>query len=44
MKNGFIKVCAVTPEVKVADCKFNSDEIIKNIRAFFDGERRSRVD
>lgn len=31
MKYGFIKVCAVTPEVKVADCKFNSDEIIKNI-------------
>ena len=32
MKYGFIKVCAVTPEVKVADCKFNSDEIIKNIK------------
>lgn len=32
MKYGFIKVCAVTPEVKVADCKFNSEEIIKNIK------------
>ncbi len=31
MKYGFIKVCAVTPEVKVADCRFNSNEIIKNI-------------
>lgn len=32
MKYGFIKVCAVTPEVKVADCRFNAAQIIKNIK------------
>ncbi len=31
MKHGFVKVCAATPEIKVADCRFNSAEIIKNI-------------
>ena len=32
MKYGFVKVSAVTPEVRVADCKFNAEEIIKNIK------------
>ncbi len=32
MKHGFVKVCAATPEVKVADCRFNSAEIIKSIQ------------
>ena len=32
MKYGFVKVAAVTPEVRVADCKFNAEEIIKNIK------------
>lgn len=32
MKYGFVKVAAVTPRVKVADCKFNAEEIIKNIK------------
>lgn len=31
MKYGFVKVCAVTPEVKVADCRFNAAEIINSI-------------
>ena len=31
MKYGFIKVCATTPDVKVADCEYNTNEIIKNI-------------
>lgn len=33
MKYGFIKVCATTPDVKVADCEYNTAEIIKNIDA-----------
>ncbi len=32
MKYGFVKVSAVTPEVRVADCSFNACEIIKNIK------------
>ena len=31
MYNGFIKVAAVTPEVKVADIEFNKKEIVKKI-------------
>ncbi len=31
MKYGFVKVCAATPEVRVADCRFNGAEIIENI-------------
>ncbi len=31
MKDGFIKVCSVTPEIKVADCIFNAESIIKEI-------------
>ncbi|MDO5549095.1 MAG: NAD(+) synthase [Eubacteriales bacterium] len=29
MRDGFIKVAAATPEIHVADCKFNADNIIK---------------
>ena len=29
MKDGFIKVAACTPDVRVADCKYNADEIIR---------------
>ncbi len=29
MKDGFIRVAAVTPDIKVADCDHNADEIIK---------------
>lgn len=32
MKDGFIKTAAVTPSLRVADCKYNADEIIKNIQ------------
>ena len=32
MKHGFIKTACVTPELKVADCEFNSNQIIKNIK------------
>ena len=28
MQNGFIKVAGVTPDVKVADCRYNADNII----------------
>lgn len=33
MKDGFIKVCAATPHIKVADTRHNADEMIKIIRA-----------
>jgi NAD+ synthase (glutamine-hydrolysing) len=33
MDYGFIRVGAATPEIKVADCKFNRESIIKMIRA-----------
>ncbi len=29
MKDGFLRVAAVTPDIKVADCNHNADEIIK---------------
>lgn len=31
MKNGFIKVAAVTPALHVADCSYNANEIISKI-------------
>ena len=32
MKDGFIKVAAATPKIKVADVQFNSDNIIQDIK------------
>lgn len=32
MKDGFIKAACVTPELKVADCEFNSEQIILNMK------------
>ncbi len=32
MKDGFIKVAAVTPKIKVADCEYNAAQIIKLCR------------
>ena len=38
MKDGFVKVAAVSPSVKVADCEFNASQICEGIqRAFDDG-------
>ena len=31
MKDGFLKVAAATPKIKVADCMYNADEIMKMI-------------
>lgn len=31
MIDGFLKVCAATPKIKVADCKYNADQIIWQI-------------
>lgn len=33
MKDGFIKIAAATPEIKVADVRFNADNIIKDIKS-----------
>ena len=38
MKDGFIKVAAATPKVKVADPEYNTKEIIKIIRQARDEE------
>ncbi|MEG1459526.1 MAG: NAD(+) synthase [Acetivibrio sp.] len=35
MKNGYIKVCAATPKIKVADCKYNEQCIKKIIEDCF---------
>lgn len=32
MKDGFVKIAAVTPEIRVADCAFNATEIANKIR------------
>ena len=32
MKDGFIKIAAGTPEIKVADCGFNKDSIVKTVK------------
>ncbi len=38
MKDGFVKVAAVSPEIKVADCAFNAESVCKGIdRAYADG-------
>lgn len=38
MKDGFVKVAAISPEVKVADCSFNAESIMRGIeRAYADG-------
>ena len=31
MKDGFIKVAAATPEIRLADCKFNGEQIVRAI-------------
>ena len=32
MKDGFVKVAAATPEIRVADCEYNAERIIKIIK------------
>ena len=32
MKDGFVKIACATPELKVADCDFNTDKIIEFVR------------
>ncbi len=36
MKDGFIKAAAVSPDMRVSDCKYNTEEIIKNIKTAAD--------
>lgn len=33
MKYGFIKVCSATPQIRVADVQFNSENIVQNVLA-----------
>ena len=33
MEYGFVKVAAATPEIRVADAKYNAEQIIRLIRA-----------
>ena len=35
MKYGYVRVCAATPEMRVADVEFNSRNIINAINAIF---------
>ena len=32
MRDGFVKVAAATPQIRVADCKYNTDRIIELIK------------
>ena len=32
MRNGYVKVCACTPEIRVADVNFNKNSILKQIK------------
>ena len=41
MKDGFLRVCAATPRVSVADCGHNAEQIINCIRAA--AERQAKV-
>ena len=41
MEQGFIKVGAGTPEVRVADCAYNASQIIQVIRQM--GEEQAKV-
>ena len=33
MKDGFLKIGAATPKIRVADCEYNAEQIISAIRA-----------
>ena len=35
MKYGFIRTAAATPDIKVCDCDFNADNIIKNVKTAY---------
>ena len=40
MENGFLKVAAVTPKIRVADVKYNADLIIDSLKeAYLEGAR-----
>ena len=43
MRYGFIKVCAATPEIRVADVEFNTGQIIKAIKASAESGSRLTV-
>ena len=32
MRHGFVKVAAITPDIRVADCDFNGESIIKEMK------------
>ena len=32
MKHGFLKTAAASPEIRVADCAYNAEQIIKTMR------------
>ena len=40
MKYGFLRVCAVTPEIKVADCEFNTTSILKSIETAYENKAK----
>ena len=37
MKDNFIKVAAITPDIRVGDTEFNTESIIKDIHAAAEG-------
>ena len=43
MKDGFIRVAAATPKIKVADCDYNANEINRMINEAYDNHTKSLV-
>ena len=43
MKQGFIKVCAGTPDLRVADCEYNADRILQLIGQIKDAQAKIMV-
>ena len=41
MRQGFIKTAAATPNIQVADCIHNAEEILRNIREM--AEKKAKV-
>ena len=43
MKDGFVKVAAVTPVIKLGDCIFNADEMIRKLQLISNRARQAKI-
>ena len=42
MKNGFLKVAVTTPDLRVADCEYNKNQMVEKVKKMA-GEKVSRL-